>query len=386
MARFFMLLNLTFLMATSLLGQEVEQPVQEPLKIAIVAPMFIDSAFNYGIIKKNLPKYMTAGLEFVQGAELALDTINTNGREVKAYIVDSRAKTRNLGWMIKNGGLNQMDLIIGGVKEPEFTELAKFAQEHRIPFVSAIYPNDGGVREDSFLIIMNSTLRTHVNGIYNYILQQHGMDQILLLKQRGDNRIDQYFQEANRTTGKSLLKIKSIAMDSINSTQLAMLIDTLKPAVVIGASLNEQFALNIADACFPFKGKITLIGMPNWEGFRDLYNKDRYTDFPVLYTTPHLDEEKNAFTGFLGNEYFTKYRSRPGDMASKGFEATYYFTNILLNYGDSLLTHLNENQYACFHEFNFRPVALNVNGATDYFENSHVFIVQILNGMISKIW
>lgn len=386
MIRFFVLFNLILFSALNCCGQEAEQEEDEPLRIAVVAPVYIDSAFDGGVIKKSLPRNMLAGLEFVQGAELAFDTLNTNGRKVEAFFIDSRAKVRDLKWTIRNGGLDKMNLIIGGVREPEYGDLAKFAREKRIPFVSAIYPNDGGVLKDSFLIIMNSTLKTNINGIYSYIVQQHGMEQILLLKQRNDNRIDDLFRAFNRETGKDLLKIKSIAVDSINPVQLAMLIDTLKPAVVIGGSLDESFALNVADACYPYRSRITLIGMPNWDGFRELYNKDRFADFPILYTTPHFEQQDNAFGDFLGNEYFTKYRSRPGDMATKGFEAVYYFANILIHFEDSFMDHLNENQYAVFHEFNFKPTTVTQEGTVDYYENRHVFIVRILNGTISKIW
>lgn len=385
MTRLFVLLNLMLLASFSCFAQ---QPVsqEQPLKVAIIAPLYTDSAFAGGVLKGNLPRIMMPGLDFIQGAEIALDTIKTNGRKIEAHFIDSKSSVRTIEWMMKYGGLDKMDLIIGSVKEPEYRELSLFALEKRIPFVSATYPNDGAIRNDSFLIIMNSTLKTHVEGIYSFIVQKHGMDQILLLKRRNDNRIDNYFKEVNNATGKPLLNIKSIAVDSISSGQLSMLIDTLKPAVVIGATLDEWSALNYADACYPFRSKVTLIGMPNWDGFRELFNKDRYKDFPILFTTPHSDENQNAFTNFLGNQYFTQYRTKPSDMAYKGFESTYYFTNILLNFPDNFMEHLNEDQFACFHEFNFRPVDINKNGTTDYFENKHVFIIQILNGMISKLW
>lgn len=383
--RFFALLGFICLYTSAGFAQVIPER-EQPVKIAIIAPLFIDSAFDNGIIKERIPSLMNSGLEFIQGAEIALDTISTQGKKVQAYIIDSRAPVKNLEWMMKYGGLDQMDIIIGGVKEPEYRDLAEFARDKRIPFVSAVYPNDGAVRNDSFLIILNSTLLSNIEGIYSYLVQKHSMEQILLLKQRNDNRIDDIFKRLNKSTGKDLLKIQSVAVDSINAAQLSMLIDTLKPAVVIGATLNEWFALNVADACYPYRSKVTLIGMPNWDGFRNLYNKDRYKDFPILFTTPHSDEEKNAFTDYLANQYFTKYRAKPSDMASKGFEAAWYFTNLALHFPGEILDHLNENQFACFHEFNFRPVVLNRNGDVDYFENKHVFIMQILNGLISRVW
>ena len=374
------------LLSISLAGYSQQTIQSQKLKVGIFAPLYLDSAFKAESGK--LPRISMPGLDFVQGALIALDTIKTSGVPLEVHIFDSRDETRSIPWMIRYGQLDKMNMLIGSVREPEYQELAKFAEEKKIPFISATYPNDGGIRNDPYLVIVNSTLKSHIEGIYSYLVQQHSMNQILLIKRRNDNRIDNIFHEINKGTSKPLLKIRSIAVDSINSSQLAMLIDTTKPAVIIGASLNENFALNIVQACYPLQqtNEISLIGMPNWDGFKDLYNKDKFKDFPILFTTPHTDEDKNAFSDYLGNQYFTKYRARPTDMAYKGFESAYYFINLLMKYSASVMQHLNEDQFACFHTFNFQPVYFSEKTEPDYFENKKVTVVQLLNGVITKKW
>ena len=74
-------------------------------------------------------------------------------------------------------------------------------------------------------------------------------------------------------------------------------------------------------------------------------------------------------------------------MADKGFESAYYFTNILLNFNKDFMEHLNEKQLAVFHHFNFRPVYSNKDSKMpDYYENKHLFIMEILNGEIVREW
>lgn len=375
---FFAFLCLAF--SSRIDAQEVIQ--NQKFKIAIVAPLYLDSA--YASNPNKIPSISKAGLDFVQGATIALDTIQRNNSSVEVYIIDSKSLDRSIPWMIQYGQLDNMNLIIGSVREPEYQELARFALKKEIPFISDTYPNDGGIRENPYLAIVNSTLKSHIEGIYSYLLQKHGTDQILLIKKRNDNRIDNMLHEINRKTSGSLLKFRSIAVDSINGSQLAMLIDTTKPAIIVGASLDEDFSLNVADACYSLQQSknITLIGMPNWDGFKEFYQKNSFKDFPILFTTPHTDNTKNAFSVFLGNQYFTKYRARPSDMVSKGFEAAYYFINILLKYNNSFMQNLNDPQFAPFHTFNFQPVFLSGSSEPDYYENKRVSVVQILNGNI----
>ncbi len=367
-------------------------PPNKTYRIAVFSPMYLDSVFsNNELISSNtIPKFIMPSVEFVQGARIALDTLALNGKKAEAFIYDSKSFTRPISWLVKNKMLDSIDLIIGSVKEPDYQELANFAAQKSIPFVSATYPNDGGVTQNPFLIILNSTLKAHCQGMLSYLVQKHGTDKIYLVKKKGDDRVDNYLREANMQDGKPLLNIKTITLDSsISSYGLSRRIDTTQSSVIIGASLNETFAKKLADACYPIQKNhpLVLIGMPNWDGFKSLIKKDAYPDFPILYTTPHYDSKNNSFDSLLVQKYFQLYRSKPSDMAYKGFETTYFFTNILLNNDAGFMSHINDNKYTVFHDYNFVPVYTSKqNNSPDYFENTHLFIMQILNGEIDREW
>ncbi|HET7118235.1 MAG TPA: ABC transporter substrate-binding protein [Hanamia sp.] len=361
-------------------------------RVAIFAPLYMDSLFTGNILRSqtSIPGFAMAGLDFVQGAQLALDTLTLNGKHVEAFIYDSKSLKNPVLSLIRNGKLDNLDLIIGSVKEPEYGLLAQFAAQKKIPFVSATYPNDGRVRQNPYLIIVNSTLKSHCEGIYSYILQKHGADNIYLIKKKNDNRIDNLFKEINFVDGRQLLKIRTIMLDSsISPAGLRYLVDTTKPMVIIGASLNETFSKKLADAVYPIQktNKVVFIGMPNWDGFGSFYNKNTYTDFPIRFTTPHFDAKNNAFSNYLDSMYFKLYRARPSDMVEKGFETVYDFTSLLLNHPEDFMQHINDTIYAPLHDFNFRWVFHDkYNTTPDYYENKHLFIMQILNGAIIREW
>lgn len=361
-------------------------------RIAIFAPMYLDSVFSNSELRSatSIPKFIMPSVEFVQGAQIAFDTLALNGKKAEAFIYDSKSFSRPISVLIKNNLLDSIDLIIGSVKEPDYQELANFAVQKGIPFVSATYPNDGGITQNPFLLIVNSTLKAHCEGIFSYLVQKHGTDKIYLFKKKGDDRIDNYFKEINIQDGKPLLNIKTIILDSsISSYGLLRRIDSTQSSVIIGASLNEIFAKKLADACYPIQKNhpLVLVGMPNWDGFKTLTKKDAYPDFPILYTSPHYNSKNNLFDSLLVQKYFQLYRSKPSDMAYKGFETIYFFTNVLLNNPNGFMSHINDNKYTVFHNYNFLPVYLGKqNTSPDYFENSHLFIMQIINGEIDREW
>jgi hypothetical protein len=401
MKKYFILLlvSFTILSAKNLFAQKDSIQVTNPYfsknkvyKVAVFAPLYLDSVFSGGNLKyqKTLPKFIMPAIDFVQGAMIAFDTIQINDKNVEAHIFDSKSYTKPTNWLIQNGSLDNFDLIIGAVREPEYSQLAQVALQKNIPFISAVYPNQGNVKQNPFTIIVNSTLEAHCEGIFDYIYQKHRQDNIYLIRKKNDTRIENYFKDINHPdSGKPYLNITTISLDSsISSQALRNRLDTTKPMVIIGASLDEVFARKLADACYPIQKTLplTLIGMPNWDGFRSLNRRGTYKDFPILYTTPHYNVKSNAYSNFLVKQYFKLYRSKPADIAYKGFEIAYYFINILLEHPGEVMTHLNENNNGNFHDFNFQPVyPKKSTGIPDYFENKRLFMMQIMNGETTRV-
>ena len=92
-------------------------------KIGIFAPLYLDSAFtddtyNYG---KEFPKFTLQGLDFVQGAQIALDSLAILNVKIDAFIYDSKSISKSIATLIADSILDSLDIIIGSVKEQEYT-------------------------------------------------------------------------------------------------------------------------------------------------------------------------------------------------------------------------------------------------------------------------
>ena len=363
-------------------------------KVAVFAPLYLDSVFSNSQLRseKSIPKFMSPALEFVQGAVIALDTLPLNTERVEAFVYDTKSYTQPLSWLIKNKVLDSLDLFIGSVKDADFKELADFSAKRNIPFISATYPNDGGVTQNPFLTIMNSTLKAHCEGIYSYILQNHGTDRIFLIKKTGqqEDKISSLIKTLNEQEGKPLLNIQIINIDStISPYFLKKRLDSTHQNIIIAGSLDEDFAKNITDACFAIKKNypVTLIGMPNWDGFKIFTKKDAYKDFPVHFTTPYYNAKTNWYNTILTTQYSKRFKTKPTDMAYRGFETAYLFTKLLLKYPDDVSAHLNDRSITVFNDFNFRPVYSKKSSTIpDYYENKHLYVMKILNGIVSREW
>jgi len=363
-------------------------------RIGIFSPLYLDSVFNRNTFRysKSIPRFIVPALDFVQGAEIALDSFPAGNSHTSAYVFDTRSYTEPVSWLIQNRKLDSLQLMIGNVRDPEYRQLADFALQQKIPFISATYPNDGGVTNNPWLVIVNSTLKTHCEAIYSYLLQNHGTDRIYLCRQAGtkEDLIVSYLQEANKQDGRVLLDMQVVNFEApFPPDSLRSRLDSNRQNIIIGCSLDQDFATGLAGACFkllrPYP--IQLFGMPNWDGMSSFYKKGAFTDFPVYLTSPYYNNKLNSGSQKVVNAYNKKYKGKPTDMAFKGYEAVSFFLQLLKKYPADPLSHLNDRSIPSICEYNFRPVMLRKeNTSPDYHENRHVYFIKLLNGVQSKAW
>ncbi len=378
-----------FLSATA---QTDTNKILSTYRVGIFAPLYLDSVFTGNTYRygKNFPKFAVPGLDFVQGAQIALDSLPMLYGNIDARIYDSKSYVQDIPSLIRNKELDSLDLIIGSVKEDEFSQLANFAKQKNIPFISATHPNDGGTTNNPFLVIVNSTLKAHCEAIYSHLLQQHSTDRIFLVRKSGaqENAVAAYFKQINEPDGKPLLKIETVNADT-DFNALRSKLDSNRKSVFIGGSLNETFANNLAmfSQGISKKYPVLLIGMPNWDGFSTLVKNKKLKDFPIYYSTPFFNYKWDNFSRQIKEIYLAKYKGVPSDLTYKGFETVYLFTKLLSMHPNDFMSNLNNHPYKVFSDYKFKPVFINKKSEVpDYFENKNLYFVKILNGKHTRGW
>ena len=364
-------------------------------KIAIFTPLYLDSAFDgtgnyrYG---KNFPKFMTPGLEFYEGASIALDSLGEEGVKLQVSIYDTRSANGSVSTLIGQSKLDSTDLIIGSVTGNEYKQLADFALKKNIPFVSATYPNDAGVTANPFLVIVNSKLNTHLTSVYNYLLKNYGNARVVLLRRNNpeDDRIVSVFKSLNAShEGPGTLNFYTVSLpDKFTTRDLMKSVDTLRQNFLIVGSLDENFAKNVATEALAFADKypVTLVGMPTWDGIRD-FDRVEFKPLTIVYSSTYFNPVVDKWSMNFSNVYKRKTYSKPSDMAFKGYEITYYFIRLLQKYDKSLMNNLGDKSFRLVTEYEFRPVQWSkaVSGP-DYYENKRIYILKKFNGITTRLY
>lgn len=386
----FRMLFIAFIFSFSF-SQVSGQSSGTPLRIAVLAPLYIDSAFDnttYKLGTTSMPKYILSGLDFYNGVMLAVDSLKKEGLELDVWIYDTKKKDRSADALANEMAPLRFSLIIAAFSNlTEQKRFSEFSFTNNIPLVSATYPNDAYVTGNPFFIMLNSTLKTHVEGLYKHIQRTYPVAKFLYVTRKGsmEEKMLGMYADAGKKTYP--IKYRTVELpDDFTEEQLLPLLDSNEQNVIICGSLDENFGTNLIktlDQSITFP--IVLAGAPTWDGLRAVLRTENQ-NISVVYSTPFNYQRSDQVLLNLGNNYKQKLNARPSDMAFKGFESMYYFSRLLLKYNNDMLNNLSDTKFKIANSFILQPVKLTQNAQVpDYIENKKLYFITRSMGKISSV-
>ena len=362
-------------------------------RIAIFAPLFLDSAFDAGNNYRhglNFPKYYNPGLEFYEGTQLALDSMAKEKLPLEVFVFDTRSAGKSIQQQLSKAAMDSVQMIIAYTSINEIQQFAFAAQKMKIPFINVNLPNDGGVYENPYFVLLNSTLKTHVEGIYRYLQKFHPLDDIIVFRKKGqkEDLIKSYLDDFGKSTLSVPLKINYTELtDSFTLNHLTSRLNSERNTICVAGSLDENFGSKLAIqlASVSMQYKISLMGMPTFDNLEKEFSKQEYKSLVIIYSTPFYNPRKDSVSQSITNYFNTKMYARPSDMVMRGYEATWRFSKLLLRYKTDLSSNLTRKEFNVFREFDIQPVFNKQNMTLDYFENKKLFFLRWQDGIIKSV-
>jgi hypothetical protein len=369
--------------------------------VAVFLPLYLDSAFDAsGIYRfdQNFPKYLNPGLEFYEGMQMAMDSLQKKAVPMDITVYDTRSTTKTLQQVLDDSAFSKMQLIIGHVNVAELHLLAVSAKNLDIPFINVNFPNDAGITGNPEFVILNSTLRAHCEAIYKFIQRNWATSNIFYVRRTSadDDRLRVYFAEIEKNTASVLLKMKWISVDNnMDPAQLFPGLDSNAKTVVLVGSLDENFGKALCAKLAPISKTypMKIIGMPTWDAINDL-NAPAYTDLEIYYTSPFYINPADSLVISIQQYYKNRFYSRPSDMVYRGYETVLHFGQLLILQKGRLDGSIGVRKFKIFDDFDIQPVFTNKTNATatgqtltlQYLENKKVYFIKKVNGNVVAVY
>lgn len=363
------------------------------VKVAVLAPLYIDSAFDgytYKIKTATLPSYYIPGLDFYNGVMLAIDSLQKQGIEMEVWIYDTKKANRSAAQLVSEMKALKFSLIIASITNATEQKIfSEFSFNENIPLISATYPNDVYLSGNPFFVVLNSTLATHINGIYNFVQKKFSgrNNKLLFLTRAGtmENKIKTIFY-ANDTLPVKLRSKNIFLYDTAFEKTLTPYLDSNVNNVIICGSLNEAFGAKLISFLSNKPSyKITVIGMPNWSSIKSI-QQTSYSHLTIIYSTPFNYVALPPLATTFIQTYKNKLYALPTDMAWKGFETMYHFGHLLNNYRNNFINHLSDTAFTVINTFQIEPTKKTAHSfLPDYMENKKLYFIKITNSQTSVI-
>lgn len=361
-------------------------------KIAIFSPLYLDSAFddlnNYRY-EKQFPRFINPGLEFYEGVQLALDSLAREGTQLEVFIYDTRSEKESLAQQLSRLD-SSVELILAYTNPQESWNIANVAKSKKVPYINVNLPNDAGITDNPYFVMLNSTLQTHIDRLYKYLQKNYALSPIIMFRKKGQTEdiLKSLFDSAGKSTLSVPLKIKYIDLaDSFTVNQLAARLDSNVHTVCIAGSLDENFGrrLSLQLASIDKSYPLTLVGMPTFDNLTKDFTTPQYKGLEIVYSTPFYNSRMDKVSQAITDYFNTKMYARPSDMVMRGYEATWRFSKLLLQYGKDIASNLSRKEFNIFRELDIQPVINKQTTALDYFENKKLFFVKWQDGIIKGV-
>ena len=372
---------LTIFFAPGLSAQEITRH-----KVAVFSPLYLDSAFdargNFRY-EKSGAKFSVPGLDFYYGVKVALDSLGKRGAPLEIFLYDTRGK-ESINALLAKPEMNEVEMIIAHSNVSETRLLADAAQKKKIPFISATLPNDAGVNNNPYMVVLNSTLQAHMEGIYRFLQRYHPTEKVVVFRKPGlqEDQIKNHLVEFSKATLASKLDIKFVDL-SPNFTPRDLLthLDSTRKNIVITGTLEESFGIRLAKQMAQLNRiyPALVIGMPTWDNF-NLAQKD-LASLEMIYSTPFYYNRGTSLETELASDFSSEMSVRPGEMFFRGYETMLRFGLLLLDTRKDVASNLSRKGNVVLTPMDIQPVFKDRAAMTlDYFENKYLYFIKVIGG------
>ena len=381
---------LTAMVGTLVCSTQLGFAQKKRIQIALFTSLYLDETFDStGQPKKGkeFPKQSITGLEFYEGATMAIDSLNKNGISVGLRVLDIQSKYGSPTSANAKNAIEYADIVIAQVPGIEMQQLAEVALDLKKPIINATYPNDRGIRNNPYVYMANPRISTHIDFLYTQLKSKWPQANGIWMKRKDatDELLESLFQATQSNEPNNKLNFKTYTTELATvSTLLPSLVDTTRMNLIVSGTLDEEFSLAVAKAilAYPRKAIIQFIVLPGMENNKEL-QKANYYPISLWYTSPFYLPQNNSWVKNVDDIFRSNTYIKASPSVYKGFELTYYFASLFSKHGQIRTDDPTDQLFKSLNDYQFKPTrASGSNEKTvDYFENKKLYFLKRINGI-----
>jgi LysM repeat protein len=314
-----------------------ELEVKEKYKVVLLLPFKIESNTKVlaGMLEENtrLNNVSDIALDFLMGAEMALDSLKKMGLTAEVIVYDTKGDEKVVISLIEDGSLANTDLIIGPFYPNLVEVVSGWCKDNNVELIVPMSVPTKVLMDNPYVTTIVPSDITMINAMANYMAQHHADDKIFIMK--GESQSVQDRVEIFRKTfasslpeefkSKELIVINSLGSSSGIDMARKVDLDTANFFICLSDDVKQVMEfVNTLNAAKNYssglkKADITLVGTKEWMEMNSLnnYYKNR-VDFHFANSS-YLNFKDSTTNEFI-KEYRSLYEADPTKFSIHGFD------------------------------------------------------------------
>ena len=259
-------------------------------------------------------------LEFMQGIDLALDSVNKIGMNINVHILDTRNDSAKVVEIIKSKVLDTMDLIIGPIYSRNMDLVSKkYGSDKNKILVSPLSKSSEFLKNHTSTYQINTPFKNQSKILSDFIEEKFNSQNIIICYDEAEKGLALYMERKLDKSKNNILKMNMIYthIDSIRDQFL----DT---QIVILPSNNRAFVSRMLGTLGGIDSVFKVFGLSNIKNYdhldiENLMHLD--THFPdPYYFNPNSKRDSLFLYGFE-----EKFQSTPSRFSYVGYNTIMHF-------------------------------------------------------------
>lgn len=349
-------------------------------RIELLAPLYLDELVKNGYASREIPDKAQAGINFYKGVQIAADSLKKAGFDIDIYVHDVTSLLESADMLVRKNSLDTADLVLGAVTPKDVPVLAGYAKTKHINFVSATAGADGAVRDNQYFTMLQPSLQSSCEWIGQHIEELHPRNKVLLFYRTYVQADGSAYRYLTEDTAYRKMYVPVLCNNLPKKQELEKLVDTARVNTVVVAIMDNNYSdsvLRLLKHDFP-RVKFEVYGMPSWAAMSSLAKAGSYSNLNINVPVPFSYDASNASVQYVDKVFRREYGGKPQEMVYRGYEALFWYANLLRRHGTIFNKQYNDDEVAPMTKFEIRPQWDRV-GNVLYMENKHISLTRYEN-------
>lgn len=287
--------------------------------------------------KAEFPQKPKAGVEFYEGALLAIDSMRKTGMRVNVWVYDvddiDSGKTASI---LAKPEFATMDLIIGPFSPGPFDEIAEFANTHHIGIISPVSPANRMLFKNPMAVKAVPSSITQMEQLAQHISKERPNDNVIMVTSGipKEQKMCTTFQEEMNRLRKDSLHLNDTIRCNKGFAGIESMLVKDRMNVLVVPSTSQAFVTDLLRNLHGLSEKyqITVYGMPMWMDFDNL-DAEYMESLHLHFASPYfVDYNSQPVKNFI-LDFRVAFGGDPTNFAFAGFDVTLFFLQQLKETG-----------------------------------------------------